>query len=151
MNSSPSQDSHDPHAKLRIKTYLFIFLMVLFGPLGNTLLGKGMKAVGAVRVHSFADLLRTFEVVFTTGMIWLGILFLILFFVAYTLVLTWADYSYVQPASAFAYAMAAMLGHFWLHENVSVMRWLGVGVICLGVVFVGRTHPRTTEHHLGRS
>ena len=28
---------------------------------------------------------------------------------------------------------------------VSPLRWLGIAVICLGVVVVGRTHPNTTE------
>lgn len=68
------------------------------------------------------------------------------FFIAYLLVLSWADYSFVQPASATSYAVVALLGHFALKETISPMRWLGVLVICSGVLVVGNTHPRTTEH-----
>jgi drug/metabolite transporter (DMT)-like permease len=32
-----------------------------------------------------------------------------------------------------------------LGEQVSTLRWAGIGVICLGVFVVGRTNPRTTE------
>lgn len=77
--------------------------------------------------------------------VWLGVISLIIFFVAYALVLSWADYSYVQPVSAFAYGTAALLGHFVLGEMVSTVQWAGITVICLGVFLVGRTPPRTTE------
>jgi drug/metabolite transporter (DMT)-like permease len=83
--------------------------------------------------------------VLASGTIWLGIGSLISFFVAYMLVLSWADYSYVQPASSVAYAVVALLAHYMLREVVSPLRWLGVLIICLGVVVVGHTPPRTTE------
>jgi uncharacterized membrane protein len=130
---------------LHIKTYLLIFLMVIFGPLGNVLLGKGMKRIGAVRVETLKDALAVLSRVLGSGTIWLGIASLITFFVAYMLVLSWADYSYVQPASSGAYAVVALLAHFMLREVVTPLRWVGVGIICLGVLVVGHTPPRTTE------
>jgi drug/metabolite transporter (DMT)-like permease len=75
----------------------------------------------------------------------MGIVCLLAFFAAYMLILTWADYSYVQPASAFSYAVVAILGLLLLGEKVSLLRWAGIAVICLGVLIVGHTHPRTTE------
>lgn len=130
---------------LHIKTYLLIFLMVIFGPLGNVLLGKGMKRIGAVPVETLAPAFSTLSRVLGSGTIWLGIASLITFFVAYTLVLSWADYSYVQPASSVAYAVVALLAHFMLREVITPLRWIGVGIICLGVLVVGHTPPRTTE------
>ncbi|HXM63181.1 MAG TPA: hypothetical protein VN950_20135 [Terriglobales bacterium] len=130
---------------LHFKTYLLILLMVIFGPLGNVLLGKGMKRIGTVSMGTLAEALDVLSRVLTSGTIWLGIGSLITFFVAYMLVLSWADYSYVQPASAVAYGMVALLAHFMLREVVTPMRWLGVLVICLGVLVVGHTPPRTTE------
>ncbi len=132
-------------SSLHFKTYLLILLMVTFGPLGNVLLGKGMKRIGAASLGTPAEALDVLSRVLTSGTIWLGIGSLITFFVAYMLVLSWADYSYVQPASAVAYGMVALLAHFMLREVVTPMRWLGVLVICLGVLVVGHTPPRTTE------
>jgi drug/metabolite transporter (DMT)-like permease len=135
MNSSAG-----PH----FKTYLLILLMVIFGPLGNVLLGKGMKRIGPVNIGT-AEALDLLSRILTSGTIWLGIASLVTFFVAYMLVLSWADYSYVQPASSVAYGMVALLAHFVLREVVTPMRWVGVLIICLGVVVVGQTPPRTTE------
>jgi len=132
---------------LRFKTYVMILLMVTFGPLGNAMLGKGMKSIGAVSVRTFPDLLHTLRQIFTSGSILLGVGFLLLFFVANMLVLSWADYSFIQPASSFAYGVVALWGHFLLHEVVTPTRWLGVLIICAGVFVVGYTPPRTTEPH----
>ena len=60
------------------------------------------------------------------------------------LLLTWADYSYVQPATALAYASVAILSHLLLGEVVSGLRWTGIAVICASVLIVGRTPPSTT-------
>jgi uncharacterized membrane protein len=130
---------------LHFKTYLLIFLMVVFGPLGNVLLGKGMKRIGTVSIGTTAGVFDLLSRVLTSGTIWLGIGSLVTFFVAYMLVLTWADYSYVQPASSVAYGMVALLSHFMLREVVTPTRWLGVLIICVGVLVVGHTPPRTTE------
>src|SRR4029077_10785511 len=130
---------------LHIKTFILILLMVLFAPLGNVLLSKGMKGIGSAKDWAPADVFSILVKILTSGYIWLGIACLLAFFVAYMLVLTWADYSYVQPASAFSYAVVALLSYFLLGEAVPPLRWTGIFVICAGVFIVGHTHPRTTE------
>jgi len=127
------------------KTYLMISLMVIFGPLGNALLKKGMDSVGTVVGLNAAQLLHLLGRVLSSGTIWLGIASLLTFFVANMLVLTWADYSYVMPVSAVAYGIVAMLGHFLLGESVSTVRWIGIVVICLGVLIAGQTPHGSTE------
>jgi drug/metabolite transporter (DMT)-like permease len=131
--------------RLHGKTILLIGLMAFFGPLGDVLLRKGMKQIGAVSNWRPEALFTTFERTFQTGSIWLGIFSLLLFFIAYLLVLSWADYSYVQPASATGYLIVAVLGYLILGEVIPWMRWIGVLVIFIGVVLVGGTSPRTTE------
>src|SRR5208283_4994508 len=133
------------HKRLHLKTYLMITIMVLAGPMGNVLLGKAMKGLGKLTVSSPADLGHVAMRVFTSGTLWLGIASLCTFFVAYMLVLSWADYSYVQTASSIAYAVVALLGATVLGEFVSPTRWVGIAIICLGVFIVGQTGPRTTE------
>jgi drug/metabolite transporter (DMT)-like permease len=130
---------------LHLKTFVLIFLMIMFGPLGNVSLSKGMKTIGAISLHQPADLLHVGLQVFQSPFIWLGILLQLMFFVSYLLVLSWADYSFVQPAGSVAYAVVAMQAHFILKEAISPIRWAGVCVICLGVLIVGHTSPRTTE------
>jgi len=129
---------------LHFKTFVLILMIVIFAPLGNVLLGKGMQSVGPATRWSAHDLWPVLLKIVASGYIWLGVASLLTFFIAYMLVLTWADYSYVQPASSFSYAMVALLGYLLLGEVISPLRWLGIGMICVGVLIVGHTPPRTT-------
>lgn len=134
-----------PRRNLQARTYLFLALMVLFGSVGSVLLGKGMKEIGGVSQWSATALATAFFKVFTNCWIWLGIGSQLIFLFSFLLVLSWADYSYVFPASAIGYALVALLGYALLGEKVSPVRWTGVGLICLGVTFVGRTRPDTRK------
>lgn len=129
-----------------LKTYLAIIVIVIFAPLGNVLFGKGMKGVRSAATWTLHDVGPVIAQVLTNGYIWLGIACMLTFFVAYMMILSWADYSYVQPSSALSYATVALLSHFLLGEFISPLRWLGVLVICTGVLIVGRTAPRA--HHV---
>jgi uncharacterized membrane protein len=132
--------SHPLHAK----TFIGLSIMILFGPLGNVLLGKGMKRIGTVSIHSPAELIHTLLMVFSSPTIWLGIASLMTFFFTYMMLLSWADYTFVQPSSSVSYGIVALLSHFLLRETITPLRWLGVCVICLGVFMVSSTPPRTT-------
>jgi drug/metabolite transporter (DMT)-like permease len=131
---------------LHLKTFLLILVMVIAGPLGNALLSKGMKHAGKLVIWPPSDALHTAFRVFGTGAIWLGVASLLAFFLANLLVLTWADYSFVLPASSMGYGVVALLGYFMLGEPVSPLRWLGIAIICLGVFVVGQTSPGSPEH-----
>jgi len=69
----------------------------------------------------------------------------LLFMVCHMLVLSWADYSFVMPFSAIAYALVPLLGYLFLGEHVSAARWTGILLIFLGVLLINRTPHRTTE------
>ena len=138
-------DRHEHHARrLRLKTVPLILLSILLGPLGNVMLGKGMKEVGHVQLRGRGDVLPVAVRVFSSPTLWLGIACLLGFFLVHMLLLTWADYSYVQPATALSYATVAVLSYFLLGELVSPLRWAGIALICCNVLMVGRTAPNTT-------
>jgi drug/metabolite transporter (DMT)-like permease len=50
--------------------------------------------------------------------------------------LSWADLTYVLPATSLSYVLVALVGHFRLHEEISPARWLGIALIAAGVGFV---------------
>jgi drug/metabolite transporter (DMT)-like permease len=134
-----------PQKPVHLKTSLLILVMVVAGPLGNVLLGKGMKQAGRLGVWPPTEALHSALRIFGTASIWLGVGSLLAFFLANVLVLSWADYSYVQPASSVGYGVSALLGYFMLREPVSPLRWLGIAIICLGVLVVGQSNPRSLE------
>jgi uncharacterized membrane protein len=130
--------------RLRIKTLIMVLAMVVCANAGDLLLKHGMSHIGAV-VLTGQGIAQAFRLTVTNGIIWTGIFFLLGFMVSYMTVLSWADYSYVMPAGAFGYAVLTFLAVIFLHESVSPRRWIGVVLICVGVLLVGQTRPRTTE------
>jgi uncharacterized membrane protein len=130
--------------RLRIKTLVMVLAMVVCAVVGDLLLKHGMSEAGAVQftVHGLGHALF---LIMSSATIWLGIIFLLGFMASQMTVMSWADYSYVMPAGAFGYALQTFLAVVILHETVSVKRWMGVLLICVGVVLVGQTKPRTTE------
>jgi drug/metabolite transporter (DMT)-like permease len=133
--------------RVRLKTYVMIALMILFGASGDVMLGKGMRESGGFSLGSPASIFDGLRRGFQNDMVWLGMSSLIVFFICYMLVLSWADYSFVSPASASSYAVVTFLSWFALGESVPSVRWVGVAVICLGVFLVSRTPTRTTQEN----
>ncbi len=129
--------------RLRIKTLVMVLAMMVCANAGDLLLKRGMAQIGAVELTA-RGIAQAFRLTVTSGTIWLAIFFLLGFMASYMTVLSWADYSYVMPAGAFGYAVLTFLAVVFLHESVSPRRWIGVVLICIGVLLVGQTKPRTT-------
>jgi drug/metabolite transporter (DMT)-like permease len=137
--------SSERERRLRVKTLLFLLLMALLGPSSNVMFRVGMEHVGQFTAHTLSGLLLYGGRTFTSAFVVLGLLTRILFTVISFLVLTWADYSFVTPASAINYAIVALMGHYLLKEAVTTSQWVGIAAICLGVALVGITPTNTTD------
>ena len=130
--------------RLRFKTLIMVLLMVVCANTGDLMLARGMKQIGHVQI-SVPGLQHALWMTIQNASIWIGICFLIGFTLCYMTAVSWADYSFVMPAGAFGYAIQTMLAIIVLHEVVSPKRWVGVTLICVGVLLVGQTKPNTTN------
>lgn len=122
------------------KKYLVLLAIICFGSTGDTLLSRGMRDIGEVRFH---DLGRVIGAV-ANPWVAVGILCLLVFFGSYLASLSWADLTYVLPATAVGYVVLALLSKYVLHEQISVARWAGIALITAGVGFVAGG-PSVTE------
>ncbi len=121
--------------------YLVLLAVMVTASLGDSLLKRGMGQVGTVDLHHLGLLWRALFNPYVD----VGILLLIGFFAAYTTALSWADLTFVMPATAFGPVMIALIGKYWLHEQLSVARWVGIALIVCAVGFVAGG-PSRTEH-----
>jgi uncharacterized membrane protein len=132
--------------RLTLWQYMVLALVAVCAPLGDTCLSRGMTLMPAI---SLAHPVTLIAAVFTP---WVasGIGLLIAFFASYLTALSWADLSYVLPATAFGNVIVALLARFWLHEPISIERWAGIALITLGVGFVAQG-PAQTERPAAKS
>jgi drug/metabolite transporter (DMT)-like permease len=119
---------------------MILLMVTLCAPLGDSCLSRGMTRLPPISLAHPATLIAA---IFTPW-IALGIVLLIGFFACYLTALSWADLTFVLPATAFGYVIVALLAHFWLHEPISLERWAGIVLITLGVSFVAYG-PSLTE------
>jgi drug/metabolite transporter (DMT)-like permease len=122
------------HQKHSAWQYMILGLVAVCAPLADACLSRGMTKMPAISLDHPATLVAA---VFTPW-IALGIALLIGFFASYLTALSWADLTYVLPATAFGNVIVALLSRFWLQETISLERWAGIALITLGVSFVAQ-------------
>jgi Predicted membrane protein len=134
---------------LKPSQYAILITIMLTASVGDTLLSRGMAQVGQVDMQHLRLLWHALFNPFVIS----GIVLLIGFFASYMTALSWADLTFVMPATAFGYVVVALLSRFWLHEQLSVYRWAGIVLIVCAVGFVAggpsRTENPDDPHELG--
>ena len=125
---------------MNVRRYLILGVVTLTSAFGDTFLDVGMKKIPPISIDHLGGLLLAVR----TPWVIAGIILLIGFFASYLTALSWADLTYVLPATSLGYVIVTLLGKYWLHEQVSGARWLGVVMITVGVGFVTRG-PSYTE------
>jgi len=125
--------------RITFRRYLVLAAVFVCATIGDFFLKIGMNQVGTINRSD------PFQLVRAIGNPWvvLGVLVLIGFFSSYLYALSWADLSFVMPATAFGYVLTGLLAATLLHEHVSPRRWAGIFLITLAVGFV-TTGPSKT-------
>jgi drug/metabolite transporter (DMT)-like permease len=125
-----------------LRKYLVLAGITVFSPTGDSLLAHGMKGMGGISPHSLHSLILAVFNPWVAG----GILLLLAFFASYMSALSWADLTYVLPATSLGYVLVALIAHFGFHEAISPTRWLGIALITTGVGFVAAGPSLTPAH-----
>ncbi len=127
---------------LTFRKYLVLAGVTVFAAAGDSMLSHGMKQTGGISLDHLGGLL----IAILNPWVAVGILLLLAFFASYMNALSWADLTYVLPATSLGYVLLALVARFALHEQVSPLRWAGIVLISGGVGFVAGG-PALTHHH----
>lgn|GEM_PF-682690 len=132
---------------LNFRRYLVLAAVMVTASLGDVFLSAGMREAGPISIHHLSSLFAALRIPWVLA----GIVLLTAFFASYLTALSWADLTFVLPATSFGYVLIALLSKFWLHETITAGRWAGILLIMAGVGFVARgpsytNHGETTFH-----
>ena len=125
--------------KLRASQYGTLLAVVLTASFGDALLSRGMAQIGPVNLQHLPLLLHAL----LNPNVLCGIILLIGFFASYMTALSWADLTFVMPATAFGNVVIALISRFLLHEHLSLSRWIGILLLTSAVGFVANRPART--------
>ena len=115
---------------------VLLFCIVVVGTLGELCITRAMKIIGEAKELHPVALLGTVARAFRVGWMWLGFGMMALAYFALLGMLARANVSYVIPLTALSYVVGALGGRWFLGENVTHRRWIGVLLVCGGVVLV---------------
>ncbi len=121
--------------------YLVLGGVTVFAASGDSMLSHGMQETGGISLRHLTLVIAAL----LNPWVAIGILLLLGFFATYMIALSWADLTYVMPATSMGYVLLALIARFVLHEHVSALRWLGIALITGGVGFVAGG-PELTTH-----
>jgi drug/metabolite transporter (DMT)-like permease len=127
---------------MTIRKVIVLALIILCSTGGDFFLKLGMTQLGHIHL---SDPLALITALFNPWVA-LGTAVLIVFFISLMDALSWADLTYVMPATALGYVLTALVSAWILHEHVSIYRWIGVVVISLAVGVVTGGKSKTTSH-----
>lgn len=127
---------------MTVHKYLVLAGVMVFAATGDSMLSHGMREMGSISLHHLPAIILALLNPWVAA----GILLLLGFFTSYMIALSWADLTYVMPATSAGYVMLALIARFVLHEHVSALRWLGIALITGGVGFVAGGPEITTNH-----
>lgn len=130
---------------MNLKTALVLTLAMLAVSVGEMFLSRGMKELGEVSMRSAGDLGRLLTSVFRNRHVALGVALLCVYFFSFLSMLSWADLSFVLPLTSISFVLGTLLAKFYLNEEVTTTRWLGVVIICCGVALVASGDARTKQ------
>lgn len=117
-------------------TALMIAIVVLGGSAGDVFITKGMKQVGEISTVHPRKLLWIGLSALRNVNFLIGILFMACSFFAFLAVLSWADLSFVLPATSLSFVITTIGAKFVLNEEITRLRLAGTLLVCLGVALI---------------
>ncbi|MDD3642896.1 MAG: EamA family transporter [Candidatus Krumholzibacteria bacterium] len=119
-----------------LKNMLLILLTVCLNTAGQFLMKAGINRIGKIDISRFIEFLpKVVASPFIIG----GFVSYAMSAVLWIVILSRAELSWAFPMVSLSYVITALLSPVLLGETFSILRFVGVLVICAGVFIVGRT------------
>lgn len=116
--------------------YIFLAISILLAVTGQLLMKKGMLVFGTFPA---SQLLYKIIPMFLSPYIFFGLAFFGASAVAWLVVLSRLELSFVYPMVSIAYILVAIASWFFFSENINLIRCMGILVIIIGVFLISRS------------
>lgn len=116
--------------------YLLLGVSILLAVTGQLLMKKGMMIFGSFPVN---QMLQNIFPMFLNPFIFFGFACFAASSLFWLVVLSRLELSFVYPMVSVAYVIVALASLIFFKENVTLLRWVGISVIILGVFLISRS------------
>lgn len=111
---------------------------VLLNAMAQLALKQGMRQIGEFEFR-WGNLSSVGLNVALNPFVLIGLLCYVFSVVIWLLVLSRVEVSYAYPLLSVGYVVTALAGYYFFAEQITLVRWSGILVICFGVWLITRT------------
>lgn len=97
---------------------------------------KSALAQGGFTVTGLASAVIFLKMVFSSPFLWAGLVTVALVFIIWSTALSRIDLSVAVPIASFSYILVPLVSIVFLHEEITVLRWMGILFVLSGVILV---------------
>ena len=119
--------------------FLMIVIAILVGSAGQLFLKQGMIQVGSLQIQGLVEIGMLAWRVFSTPLVILGLACYGVGTLVWLGVLSRLDLSFAYPMLALSYVLIPIMARVFLEEKIPVARWVGIGIIVVGVGIVAKS------------
>jgi drug/metabolite transporter (DMT)-like permease len=131
--------------KLTPKIFLFLISTDILETLTQFCFKKSAAAQSWLQIKSIQDILFFIKANALSPFLWLGFLCVLLIFIIWATILSKIDLSVAVPIASFSYVLIPIVSIIFLQEKVSILRWVGIFFIILGVISVSISTQEKTK------
>lgn len=119
-----------------IGTILFVGLVVLIQMAGQVCLKRGLNSLPQTVIRGPGDVIGFLVMVFRLRYVQVALFLWAAWYLLYLTVLYRFDISKSFPLNSLDLLLILLVSRFYLREILPWPRWVGAGLICLGVILV---------------
>lgn len=121
-----------------IKYIPLILFTVFTNAAAQIMLKKGMIAVGSFS-FDMSNIASAFVKTMFNPYVFLGLCTFVISMLSHLVVLSRVDLSFAYPFLSLAYVVVAVYAYFVFKEDVNMIRFAGIALICFGTVLIARS------------
>ncbi len=125
-----------PKKRITLKIFLILISTDFLETFIQLCFKKSALAASGFEVKAFWDVFIFLKGAFHSPFLWLGILSVLLTFIIWSTVLSRIDLSVAIPVCSFSYILVPLVSIIFLNEKIGILRWLGIILILIGIIFV---------------
>jgi uncharacterized membrane protein len=118
------------------KLLLILIIGLIFESAGVVSLKIGITQIGDMKQVSVAEFVKVVKAGATNVSVLLGVFCEAVFFASLLILMAKSDISFLWPLTGLSFVFATFAAIWFLHEQVSPVRWVGVVCIMIGAALI---------------
>lgn len=130
---------------ITFKIIIFLIFIELLETFSQLCFKGSVISINQPQMANVIDVINFIKAVIPSVFLWLGLFAVLIIFISWATVLSKVDLSVAVPVCSFSYITVPIVSMIFFHEQISILRWLGICLILAGVILVSLSSVQRKE------